>query len=84
MSDKHWKAVADVPKTISYDWMSIVYYTGISWADTMVKDMLRTGGYSPFAYYLADGVRDTIKQDYLINLTGMGSDLESEGTSFFY
>ena len=86
MSNKHWKAVSDVPTTMGGDWMSIIYYAFISWSDDQIKAMLRTGGYSPYAYYLSDGLRDTIKQDYMSNLLGLGGELEGEGLGarFFY
>lgn len=86
MTDKHWKALSDVPTTFGHDLMSVIYYAGVSWIDDQMKNMFDAQGYGNGARYLWDGTRDTFKQDYLINLIGKEEELESEslGTRFFY
>ncbi len=69
---KAMQAISDLPQTFVRDIPSVGVYTLISWLSSALHDqMSKMGQNSPLMFHLINGVIDTGKQDYLLNLNGL-------------
>jgi hypothetical protein len=82
---KHLEAVWKVPKIFIGDLFSILVHGAISKIDDSLEEMARTSyPGSGFAAYMLSGVGYTIRQDYLLALTGLGMDQETFGMPMIF
>lgn len=66
-------ALVAIPTTLMWDWPSIIAYWGISYGGEMIHELTqKIVGTNAMATHWANGINDTLRQDYLINYLGIG------------
>jgi hypothetical protein len=75
-------SLSSLPNYFVHDAPSIGVYALISWAEVALHSYMDSMSYgakdSPLSFYLTRGVVDTVRQDYLLGLHGMPSNMEGQ------
>ena len=83
MAVSHWEAFMEIPKVFMRDYPSILFHALLTKIDDSLEDYSRSAAPgSTVVPYLINGVGHTLRQDYLLALTGQGAGIPDPSGTF--